>query len=184
MLGWQQRIALVQAVSILRLAAAILFAALAFQEIEPLILVSIYCFAATTDIIDGSLARRLNVSSQTGLIIDLISDKSLTVVSVLYAAARGIDFLPLALIAVRELVILGFRAIQLNGKHILSTSKLFGGVMALMIWSNTVVLIVLHKNSQYEYIIGLMYWICAMTFIINLAHRLFNAKEKIVETLK
>ncbi len=155
MLVPQHWIALVQAVSLLRLASAILFATIAFQGIDPLILAGSYEAAAVTDILDGWLARRLRVTSQTGAIVDLISDKSLTVVSVLYAAARSIDSLPLVLIAVREVIVLGFRAVQIDDNQIISTGKLFGCAMTTVLWSNTILLVMIPKQSPYESIVGL-----------------------------
>ena len=53
-----------------------------------------------TDLIDGYLARRLEAETYLGKVVDLISDKSMTIVSLLYAAARGISIFPLALIAI------------------------------------------------------------------------------------
>lgn len=75
---------LVQSISLFRLVAALLFACLAFQDVPKLLLVGIYFCAMCSDVVDGFLARRFLLESFAGKIIDLISDKSLTVISLLY----------------------------------------------------------------------------------------------------
>src|SRR5262249_19872907 len=96
------RIWLVQAITLLRLFAGLLFAALAFQNVPLMIVPILYGLAMCSDLLDGYVARRLDAETHLGKVLDLVSDKSLTIVSLLYAAARGINIVPLALIATRE----------------------------------------------------------------------------------
>lgn len=65
-----------------------------------------------------------------GKIVDLVSDESLSIVSLLYAAERGVPLPPLGIIAVREVVSLGMRSVVVDGHQLLATSRLFGGIMA------------------------------------------------------
>src|SRR5947209_14112229 len=128
------RIWLVESISLSRLLAALLFASLVFQDV-PIILVSaFYVFAMITDLIDGYLARKLKAETYFGKVVDLVSDKSLTIVSLLYAAARGINMLPLALIAIREVIMIGARMIIVEGTQLLPTNKILGGMMAFLLW--------------------------------------------------
>jgi CDP-diacylglycerol--glycerol-3-phosphate 3-phosphatidyltransferase len=90
---------LIQAISPARLIGALVFASIALQGFSPILVATVYTLAACSDLIDGYVARKLDVETFAGKIIDLISDKSLTVVSLLYAAAVGVDILPLAVIA-------------------------------------------------------------------------------------
>lgn len=103
---------MVDLISLARLVAALVFTLLAFQRVPLALLVSLYGMAIGSDLIDGYLARRLNAETYFGKVLDLVSDKSLTIVSLLYAAARGIPIFPLALIAAREIVTLHSSAIS------------------------------------------------------------------------
>src|SRR3989442_9328400 len=80
---------LVDSISLSRLLAALLFTSLAFQDVPVKLVAGIYIFAMCTDLIDGYLARRFKAGTYFGKVVDLVSDKSMTVVSLLYAAARG-----------------------------------------------------------------------------------------------
>jgi phosphatidylglycerophosphate synthase len=100
---------------LLRLVAGLLFASLAFQGVPLGLLAMLYLGAMLSDLLDGLLARRLHVESFVGRILDLVSDKSLTIVSLLYAAARGISMLPLAMIATREIIMIGLRLVTVEG---------------------------------------------------------------------
>src|SRR2546425_8523176 len=136
------KIWLVQSISLSRLLAAILFASLAFQNVPLPLLLGLYLFAIVTDVIDGYLARKLKAATYFGKVLDLVGDKSLTIVSLLYAAARGISIAPLVLIATREVISIGMRMIIVEGTQLLPTSRILGGAMALALWGNTLFLVV------------------------------------------
>ncbi|MFL6334484.1 MAG: CDP-alcohol phosphatidyltransferase family protein, partial [Pyrinomonadaceae bacterium] len=80
MLPSSTRLWLVESISLARLMAALLFASLAFQDVPTTILAALYALAMCSDLIDGYLARRLNAETYFGKVMDLVSDKSLTVV--------------------------------------------------------------------------------------------------------
>ena len=173
----------VQTVSLFRLVAAVAFASLAFQSVPTWLVASIYLSAVVSDLVDGSLARRFSVESFVGKIIDLISDKSLTIVSLLYVAALGLDLLPLAIIASREVIMLGLRAIEVEGSQLLPTSRIFGGIMAAILWGSTFLLVVLGTDSSWIDPISLSYYFCAILYITNLVWRLIVSRERIMAAL-
>jgi phosphatidylglycerophosphate synthase len=181
--GIVTRVWLTQSVSLSRLLAALLFASLAFQNLPVQILASIYIFAMCTDLIDGFLARRLNTETYVGKVLDLVSDKSLTIVSLLYAAERGIGFLPLALIAIREIIVIGLRLIVIDGVQLLPTSRIFGGIMALLLWSNTLFLVFIPKDSDLIQTADYIYWGCAIIFGVNLTVRIYMSRSNIIASL-
>ncbi|TAK97427.1 MAG: CDP-alcohol phosphatidyltransferase family protein [Verrucomicrobia bacterium] len=173
----------VQCVSLARLLSALLFASLAFQDIPVQFPALIYGFAICSDSIDGFMARRMKRASYAGKIIDLISDKSLTVVSLLYAAERDVDLPPLALIATREIVVIGLRAIIVDGSQLLPTSRLFGGVMAFVLWGNTLFFLFVPKDSGLVETVNAVYWGCALVFVVNLIVRLYVSRQRIMASL-
>ena len=169
---------LVDSISLLRLLAALLFASLAFQDIPLLINAGIYVFAMVSDLIDGYLARRLRAETYFGKVVDLVSDKSMTVISLLYAAERGINLLPLALIAVRDIIMIGARLIVIDGSQLLPTNKILGGIMALLLWGNTLFLLSASDDRLIQ-IASWIYWACAIIFVSNLVARIYTSADRI-----
>jgi phosphatidylglycerophosphate synthase len=182
MQGW--RIWFVQAISLFRLMAALLFASLAFQSVPLALVVGLYLFAMCSDLLDGYLARRLRSETYFGKVLDLISDKSLTVVSLLYAAARGINVLPLALIATREIIMLGARMIVVEGTQLFPTNKLLGGLMWFLLWGNTLFLVLASTKSNSTRIANAIYWGCSIILVLNFVLRVYVSADRIKVSLK
>jgi len=180
----QTAIWLVESISLSRLLATLLFASLAFQDLPIWLVAGLYVFAMCTDLIDGYLARRLNAETYFGKIVDLVSDKSMTIISLLYAAARGIGVLPLALIATREVIMIGARIVVVEGKQLLPTNKVLGGIFALVLWGNTLFLIVATKDTYTLKIANTVYWMCALFISLNLIARLYVSTSRIKASLK
>jgi phosphatidylglycerophosphate synthase len=179
----QTAIWLVESISLSRLLATLLFASLAFQDIPLLLVSGLYVFAMCTDLIDGYLARRLKADTYFGKIVDLVSDKSMTIISLLYAAARGINVLPLALIATREVIMIGARIIVVEGRQLLPTNKVLGGVFALLLWGNTLFLILAARDTYRLKIANTIYWGCAIFVSLNLIARLYVSAPRIKASL-
>src|SRR2546423_5992257 len=109
----------------------------------------------------------IRAETYLGKVIDLVSDKSMTIVSLLYAAARGINILPLALIATREIIMTGARIIIVEGTQLFPTNKILGGMMELLLWGNTLFLVLAAKNSNLISIANIIYWACAVFYSLN-----------------
>ena len=177
------RIWVVEAVSIIRLLAALAFAAIAFQNVSVAIPCALYLIAAISDVLDGYLARRLRVVTFFGRVIDLVSDKSVTIVSLLYAAARGIELFPLALIATREIVMIGMRMVILRGAQLFPTNKVFGGAMASVLWGNTLFLFLMGNAEGAFRVAELVYWLSAVMLVGNLLCRISTNTDRIKSSL-
>lgn len=172
------KVCLVQSISIFRIVAVFVFVGLATNTTSRTLLTILYAFALISDLIDGYLARLFHVTSHFGRVMDLVADKSLAVVSLLYAAERGMPLLPLALIVARDVITLGMRLVIVDGKQLLPTNRVFGGLMACLLGANT--LILLHTESD-----GLLrtaslgYWCLAVIFTANLLTRFYVSRERI-----
>jgi len=172
------KVGIVQATSLFRLFSVLVFAALAFGSVSRVLLASLYVFAMASDLLDGYLARKLHVTSYFGRVMDLVADKSLAVVSLLYAAERGMDLLPIALIATRDIVMMGMRLVIVDGRQLLPTNRTFGGLIALLLGANTILLL----NSDAGYVLGIsnyMCWVLAMIVTINLLARVYASADRI-----
>lgn len=174
----------VQAVSLSRLGFSLLFATIAFQNVPTLVVATIYFLAMGSDLIDGFAARKLEVSTYAGKILDLISDKSLTIVSLLYAAERGVSLLPLALIACREVVVLGLRAIVVQGTQLLPTNRSFGGSMAAIIWGNTFALLWVDMELDVPRLVHSIYWASSIVLSVNLGLRVCSSRHRVMAALR
>jgi phosphatidylglycerophosphate synthase len=177
------RVWIVQTPTLVRIVAALAFATIAFQHIPRVVLISLYATAMLTDAIDGYLAQRLNAKTYLGKILDLVSDKSFTIVSVLYAAARGVTLAPLSLIATREIIVLGMRLVSVRGGHLLPTNRVFGGLLAMLIWGTTLALISAESSPRALALIGGGYWLAAILLLINLALRVRSSRSRIRDAL-
>ena len=173
----------VQVVTLARLVAALVFATIAFQNVAHWVLIGIYGSAMISDLIDGGLAERLHARTFFGKILDLVSDKSLTIVSLLYAAARGISLTPLALLAAREIAVLGLRLIVVDGNQLLPTNRLFGGATALLTWGSTAALILAAGGTSAFSTLNKLYWFAAIVVTVNLALRIHASRERITASL-
>lgn len=175
-----QRIWVVHLVSLTRLVAILLFAGLTSNGHHyPIFFMWLYSFAMISDLLDGYLSRRLKVETYFGKVLDLVADKSLTTVTLLYAATCGIDLFPLALIAVRDIVMLGMRLVVVNGLQLLPTNRIFGGIMATWLWGSTLILIHLSATGNTISSINSAYWLCSMVFTANFVIRVYVSAPKI-----
>ena len=136
-----------------------------------------------SDLADGFLARRLRTRTYAGKVMDLVSDKSLTIVSLLYAAERGMDLLPLAVIATREIIMIGFRSIVIDKAQLLPTSRVFGGLMAMVLWSNTLFLVFQVGKTAWLEAVNRIYWGCALVFLANLLIRISRSHRRIIASV-
>jgi phosphatidylglycerophosphate synthase len=139
-------------------------------------------FAIASDYADGYLSRKLKAQTHFGKVLDLVADKSLTGVSLLYAAAQGIDIIPLAVIATRDMLMLGLRLVISEGQQLLPTNRMFGGLMAVLVWGNTLFLVLIPSDSPMVNIATLLYWAAATFFGFNLAMRIRSSWERIKAT--
>jgi CDP-diacylglycerol--glycerol-3-phosphate 3-phosphatidyltransferase len=184
MLRFTTRIWIVELTSLSRLIAGLLFASLVFQPVPRALLAGLYLFAISSDLLDGYLARRLKAVTYFGKVLDLVSDKSLTIISLLYAAARGIDMLPLALIASREVMAIGMRMIIIDGTPLLPSNRFLGGIMASMLWGNTLFLLLAGTKIGRMPIASVFYWICAIASVLTLVIRAYLNSHRIKVSLK
>lgn len=95
--------------------------------------------AIFTDVLDGTLARKLNQVSELGKILDPLSDKlgiaALVVALVIY---KGFPWWAAAVIIARDLLLLIGGLTALSKSDVIPTSNFFGKLTALM-WVVTII---------------------------------------------
>ena len=101
---------------------------------------ALYVIAAGSDWVDGYLARRMNLVSPLGRMLDPIADKLLVaILLLLFASTRdfsGLDLVPAAAILVREMLVSGLR-------EFLGPQNVVVHVTALAKWKTTAQLVAL-----------------------------------------
>ena len=80
---------------------------------------------AATDLLDGWLARKYNLISRTGAFLDPLADK-IVVLGAMFClvAVDRYNWIPVALIFVREIVITGFRSYWVKKNRVVPARKL------------------------------------------------------------
>lgn len=99
--------------------------------------------AILSDLLDGYLARKYQLTSTGGKLLDLFSDKYLNCISIIFLIIEGYPLLPLLIILTKEIFVLSFRSIEVNGKFVISTNRTIGGIMTGTLWSA----VLLHINK-------------------------------------
>ncbi len=96
-------------------------------EESTVVCVILLALAGLTDFLDGLLARKMNLTSRLGLIIDPLADKLMAVaVVLLLIPTRGMPVWLGAAIIGRDLLILAGAAVLLRGRHITIPSQIAG----------------------------------------------------------
>jgi CDP-diacylglycerol--glycerol-3-phosphate 3-phosphatidyltransferase len=173
------RIWIVHGFTASRLLVTVIFACIAFSGLPHFLLTSLLVFAMFSDAVDGHLSRKFAVETHFGRVLDLVADKALTAVCLFYAASRGVSIGPLCLIAVRDLLMIGMRLLTVDRKQVLPTSRAFGGTMACLLWSNTIVLVNVSRDAAFHTITQ-VYWLCALAYSVNLILRVRASARNIL----
>ena len=80
--------------------------------------------AGITDYLDGFFARKYNLESKYGSIIDPLADKIIIIIPLIWLCKQNIiPFWSLSLITIREFIITAFRSISNNGMPALRFAK-------------------------------------------------------------
>lgn len=108
-----------------------------------LILVT-FVLAMATDFLDGYLARRWNVVSETGKLWDPLADKIITTTVLIYlAGANFVSFWIVVLIVVRDLLIDGHR-VAMAQKNIEVSASIFGKIKTIVVSLGIVMVLMLN----------------------------------------
>jgi CDP-diacylglycerol--glycerol-3-phosphate 3-phosphatidyltransferase len=174
-----------QAFSIGRVLATFLFVvAVPFIEYSKLA-AAIYALAVITDIVDGRIARYGKVSSTFGSVMDLFGDRYLTIISCMYAGFRGVNFVPLAIIILRELFSAVMQIIQIDGQVVLGVNSAVGKIVLGTIWGATFFLILNPDTNQSLY--RAPYYLVAIFYVFYLPYRIYkgipNIRDYIISDL-
>lgn len=158
-----QLVSLYRAISIL---VFILFYKIIPNEISSFLLIT----AISSDFLDGYLARKYHLITTGGKLLDLFSDKYLNCISITYLIIEQYSLLPLLLILTKEIFVLSFRSITIDGKFIIATNRFIGGIM-----SGTLGLAVfLHINNIFTSLIEIIIILLGVFNFLYLIYKIFS----------
>ena len=141
---------------------------------------AVFTIASITDYFDGMLARKYNLVSNFGKLMDPLADK-LLVVSVVMALnyfTNEISFICVFLIVIRELIISAIRLVALEENIVIAASKLGKYKTATQMVSLVLILFNIHKisNITYYFTYGLFY-ISMFFLVISLIDYIIKSKD-------
>lgn len=102
--------------------------------------------AITSDLLDGYLAKKYNLMTTGGKLLDLFSDKYLNCISIIFLIIEGYPLLPLLIVLTKEIFVLSFRSIEIDGKFVISTNRTLGGIMSGTLW----IIVFFHINHVFS----------------------------------
>lgn len=170
---------LIQLISIYRAVAIfmfIMFYTIISKEVNSLLLVT----AIISDLIDGYLARKYNLTTEGGKLLDLFSDKYLNCISVIFLVIEGYSLLPLLVILTKEIFVLSFRSIQIDGTFVISTNRTIGGIMSGTLWLS----VFFHVNQIFLPILNIVIIILGISNFLYLIYKVASNLSKLKEVFK
>ena len=163
---WPRRITPNQ-ITIVRIVIALfLFVILFFYKNDnKFIIISLFCFGAFTDLLDGSVARGLNKVTNIGAMLDPAADRLLIVPIAVYSLFAGHKWLLLILIFLE--IINALVSIWAHGKNIFVTSNIFGKLKMLLQSVVFAAILVFFPNEPNLFFIDML-WVSAIFLIIGI----------------
>lgn len=170
---------LIQLISIYRAVAIfvfVMFYTIISKEVNSLLLIT----AVTSDLLDGYLARKYNLTTTGGKLLDLFSDKYLNCISVVFLIIEGYPLLPLLAILTKEIFVLSFRSIQIDGTFVISTNRTIGGIMSGTLWLS----VFFHVNQIFPSILYIVVIILGISNFLYLIYKIVSNFSKLKEVFK
>lgn len=170
---------IIQLISIYRAVAMfifILFYTVIPNEINILLLVT----AILSDLLDGYLAKKFNLTTKGGKLLDLFSDKYLNCISIIFLIIEKYPLVPLLIILTKEIFVLSFRSIEINGTFIIATNRLCGGIMSGTLWAT----VVFHICSINIISINIIVIILSVANLIYLIYKIVSNISNLKEAFK
>lgn len=156
--------------------ALIIFVLVFFFNIEnKVLIISLFCFGAFTDLIDGPIARGLDKVTEFGAMLDPIADKILIIPIAIYSLFLNAKWLLLALILSE--FINGLAMVFYKSKAIYTESNIFAKTKMVLQSLVFIVILVVWPNAPAELFFDIL-WISIIFSILSVFARLLELKNK------
>ena len=155
--------------TVLRIIMTPIFIAAFYLDIQGwnIIAAVIYCFAFITDILDGAIARKYNMVTDFGKLVDPIADKILTVSALIMLTANG-DVSPIATIVIisREFLVSAIRMIALTSNKVVAASNL-GKAKTVIQTITILVVFVAISIEKINFIAQILIWLSVLITVVS-----------------
>ncbi len=142
------------------------------KKIPNLISAILFVLASITDVIDGYIARKYNMETTFGKLIDPLADKLLIIsVIVLLVKLHRIPIVFALIIISREFIITGLRAIASSEGIIISANKFGKDKTFFQTVSLTCLIIYYPLMGIHSYSIGIFFLIIAVIYTVFSAYK-------------
>jgi phosphatidylglycerophosphate synthase len=178
--GMRAKYILIQSITLMRSIASLAFVSVALIQEYAFISLSLYLVALASDLVDGTLARNWNLTSRIGATFDGFADKCITAASLLFAIAIGMPATPCLFVLTRDLFVLSFRYINVDGKQLLTPKRWLGALTAAPTRVLTIVLLLSRMNYQLP--VGDLtwyYWLLGCWSISSLVFSIWLDRDRI-----
>lgn len=170
---------LIQLISIYRAVSIfifILFYAAIPRELNSLLLIT----SISSDLLDGYLAKKFGLTTIGGKLLDLFSDKYLNCILTIFLIIEQYSLLPLLIILTKEIFVLSFRSIEIDGEFVISTNRLIGGIMSGSLW----LIVFLHINNKLSFLLHGMIIILGLSNLLYLIYKIVANISKLEKAFK
>ena len=139
----------------------------------------LFVAASITDYFDGKIARKYNLVSNFGKLMDPLADKMLVITAlILLTESREVHFLCTLVVVLRELTISSIRLIALE-KNVVIAASIWGKIKtATQMVSIVLILFNIHTINNVCYIITFVLFYISIAFVImSLVDYIYKSKE-------
>lgn len=139
----------------------------------------VFVVASITDYFDGNIARKYNIVSNFGKLMDPLADKMLVIAALMcLTETREVNFLCTLIVVLREISISSIRLIALEKGEVIAASMWGKYKTATQMISIVMILFNVYKINNFLYYItyGLFYISTALV-IISLIDYIWNARK-------
>ncbi len=172
---WPRRITPNQITVFRIIIAIILFVLLFFYKNDnKLLIISLFCVGALTDLLDGSVARGLDKVTNIGAMMDPAADRILIIPIAVYSLFSGHKWLLLILLLLE--VINTLASIWGHGKNIFIVSNIFGKTKMLLQSVVFAAILVFFPQPPNLFFIDIL-WISAIFLVISIYFKVLEIRE-------
>ncbi len=139
----------------------------------------LFIIGSLTDFVDGKLARKNNLVTNFGKLMDPLADKMMVIaVLMVFVSEHVINAIPVIIIVVREIAVTGLRAVAASSEHggkVIAASK--WGKLKTTSQMITVILLFIGNYLSIGIVTTIMIWVMTILTIISGVEYFIQAKD-------
>ena len=145
------------------------------------IALALFCIASVTDFLDGHLARKHNLVTNFGKLMDPLADKLLVCSALICLSSLGklATWIVLVIIA-REFIISGFRLVASDNGIVIAASY-WGKFKTVSHMAMIIMLILDFQNPVYYVLTQIVVWVGLALTVISLADYVWKNKQVLTQ---